>query len=205
MAKTENSLELTFEIPRTLIHFPAGLIFAVRYRSNWSKDWSSWTSKDVKNMERETYSLENLSYSWTKYEIQVGSNSVNLPLTLSQVRLLSGMANASDPRYWSQPTSVEQTTLASLPPSPPRIHPAGFEIIGGINDRTVVVFWQKLDEKLHNGEDFRYTVTDVRQDGHSQPLLPVTKSSTFMEFQNVGLGQQSIFITSENSVGQVSF
>ena len=95
--------------------------------------------------------------------------------------------------------------MASLPPSPPRIHPGGFEIIGGINDRTVVVFWQKLDEKLHNGEDFRYTVTDVRQDGHSQPLLPVTKSSTFMEFQNVGLGQQSIFITSENSVGQVSF
>jgi len=118
------------------------------------------------------------------------------------VRLLSGMANASDPRYWSQPTSVEQTTLASLPPSSPRIHPGGFEIIGGINDRTVVVFWQKLDEKLHNGEDFRYTVTDVRSDGHSQPLLPVTKSSTFMEFQKVGLGQQSIFITSENSVGQ---
>ena len=156
-------------------------------------------------MERETYSLENLSYSWTKYEIEVGSNSVNFPLSLSQVRLLSGMANASDPRYWSQPTSVEQTTLPSLPPSPPRIHRGGFEIIGGINDRTVVVFWQKLDEKLHNGEEFRYTVTDVRQDGHSQPLLPVTKTSTFMEFQKVGLGQQSIFITSENSVGQVSF
>ena len=204
-ASTENSLQLTFEIPRTLIHFPAGLIFAVRYRSNWSMDWSSWTSKDVKNMEKETYSLENLSYSWTKYEIQVGSNSVNFPSTLSQVRLLSGMANASDARYWSQPASAEQKTLASIPPSPPRIHPGSFEIIGGINDRTVVVFWQKLDEKLHNGEDFRYTVTDVRQEGHSEPLLPVTTTSTFMEFQKVGLGQQSIFITSENSMGQVSF
>jgi len=187
-ASTENSLQLTFEIPRTLIHFPAGLIFAVRYRSNWSMDWSSWTSKDVKNMEKETYSLENLSYSWTKYEIQV--------------RLLSGMANASDARYWSQPASAEQKTLASIPPSPPRIHPGSFEIIGGINDRTVVVFWQKLDEKLHNGENFRYTVTDVRQEGHSEPLLPVTTTSTFMEFQKVGLGQQSIFITSENSMGQ---
>ena len=115
------------------------------------------------------------------------------------------MANASDARYWSQTTSVEQRTLATVPPSPPRIHPASFEVIGGINDRTVVVFWQKLDDKLHNGEDFRYTVTDVRQDGHSQPLMPVTTTSTFMEFQKVGLGQQSIFITSENSVGQVSF
>ena len=156
-------------------------------------------------MEKETYSLENLSFSWTKYEIQVGSSGVSFPSPLSQVRLLSGMANASDPRYWSQPTSAEQRTLASLPPSPPRIHPGSFEIIGGINDRTVVVFWQKLDEKLHNGNSFRYTVTDVRQEGHSQPLLPVTTTSTFMEFQKVGLGQQSIFITSENSMGQVSF
>ena len=68
-----------------------------------------------------------------------------------------------------------------------------------------MVFWQKLDENLHNGDNFRYTVTDVRQDGHSEPLLPVTATSTFMEFQKVGLGQQSIFITSENSIGQVSF
>merc|ERR1719507_1008128 len=187
-ATRENAVLLTFGIPRTLVHFPAGLIVAVRHRSTWSKDWTSWTSRNVENMEKETYSLENLSYSWTEYEIQV--------------RLLSGMANVSDPRYWSEPTSVEQRTLASRPPSPPRIHPGSFEIIGGINDRTVVVFWQKLDEKLHNGDNFRYTVTDVRQDGHSQPLLPVTATSTFMQFQKVGLGQQRIFITSENSIGQ---
>ena len=114
------------------------------------------------------------------------------------------MANASDPRYWSQPTSVEQRTLASLPPSPPQIHPGSFEIIGGINDRTVVVFWQELDEKIHNGDNFRYTVTDVRQESQSEPLLTVITTSTYMEFQKVGLGQQSIFITSENSMGQVS-
>ena len=115
------------------------------------------------------------------------------------------MANASDARYWSQPTTVEQRTLATVPPSPPRIHPGSFEITGGINDRSVVVFWQKLDAKTHNGEDFRYTVTDVRTDGHSEPLLPVTKTSTYMEFQKVGLQQHTFFITSENSVGQVNW
>ena len=78
-----------------------------------------------------------------------------------------------------------------VPPSPPRIHPGSFEITGGINDRSVVVFWQKLDAKTHNGEDFRYTVTDVRTDGHSEPLLPVTKTSTYVEFQKVGLQQHT--------------
>ena len=130
--------------------------------------------------------------------------ATTLTISTHQVKLLSGMANASDSRYWSDVARIEQRTLPVVPPTPPTTHPGSFEIIGGINDRTVVVFWKKLDEKLHNGEDFRYTVTDVRSDGHSQPLLPVTKSSTFMEFQKVGLGQQSIFITSENSVGQVS-
>ena len=95
--------------------------------------------------------------------------------------------------------------MATVPPSPPRIHPGSFEITGGINDRSVVVFWQKLDAKTHNGEDFRYTVTDVRRDGHSEPLLPVTKTSTYMEFQKVGLQQHTFFITSENSVGQVNW
>ena len=156
-------------------------------------------------MKKETHTLENLEYSWTKYEIQVRGNTVNFPSVLSQVRLLSGMANASDARYWSQPTTVEQRTLATVPPSPPRIHPGSFEITGGINDRSVVVFWQKLDAKTHNGEDFRYTVTDVRTDGHSEPLLPVTKTSTFVEFQKVGLQQHTFFITSENSVGQVNW
>ena len=40
----------------------------MKYRSN---------DKEVENMEMETYRLENLSYSWTKYEIQVGSASVS--------------------------------------------------------------------------------------------------------------------------------
>ena len=78
-ASQEKSLELTFDIPRNLFHFPAGLIYAVRYKSAWNSDWEPWTSREVKNMKKETHTLENLEYSWTKYEIQVRGNTVNFP------------------------------------------------------------------------------------------------------------------------------
>ena len=66
-----------------------------------------------------------------------------------------------------------------------------------------MVFWKKLADRFHNGEEFRYTVTDVKKGGHSEPLLPKTTTSAYMEFHNVGLEEYSISITSENSVGQV--
>ena len=67
----------------------------------------------------------------------------------------------------------------------------------------MVLFWQKLDERFHNGEDFRYSVTDVRRGGHSVPLIPVRITEAFAEFHKVGLEEYTIFITSENTVGQV--
>ena len=66
-----------------------------------------------------------------------------------------------------------------------------------------MLFWKKLADRFHNGEEFRYAVTDVKRGGHSEPLLPKTTTSAYMEFHNVGLEEYSISITSENSVGQV--
>ena len=115
------------------------------------------------------------------------------------------MANASDSRYWSDVAHIEQRTLPVVPPTPPTTHPGSFEIIGGINDRTVVVFWKKLDEKFHNGDNFRYTVTNTWVGNHPIPLEPHVTTSAYMEFRKVSLEQFSVSITSENSVGQVSY
>ena len=63
--------------------------------------------------------------------------------------------------------------------------------------------WRKLEDRFHNGKEFQYTLADVTRGDHSDPLLPTTTTSTYMEFHNVGLEEYSISITSENSVGQV--
>ena len=72
-------------------------------------------------------------------------------------------------------------------------------------NRKVVVFWKKLEDRFHNGEEFRYTVTNVKRGGHSYVLLPTTTTSAYMEFHDVGLEEYSISITSENIFGQVNY
>jgi hypothetical protein len=123
--------------------------------------------------------------------------------TILQVSLLSGMAAVTDERYWGAVAVVKQRTVAIAPPSPPRIHPGSFEIVGGMNDRTVVVFWQKLEEDKHNGANFRYTATEVRQGELKVDLKPEQTSKAYMVFKGVGLEEYNISITSENDNGTV--
>ena len=70
-AREGNTLHLSFSIPRTLVHFPAGLVYAIRHKSNWTEEWKEWETGDIKDKDSISLSLDGLDYAWTDYEIQV--------------------------------------------------------------------------------------------------------------------------------------
>ena len=70
-ALPSNNLQLTFTIPRALVHFPIGLIYSVNYKSSWDEDWSSMEPETIKDKQEVTCNLENLQYAWTEYSVEV--------------------------------------------------------------------------------------------------------------------------------------
>ena len=70
-ALPSNSLQLTFTIPRPLVHFPIGLIYLVNYKSSWDEKWTSMEPEVTKDKQEVTYNLENLEYGWTEYSVEV--------------------------------------------------------------------------------------------------------------------------------------
>ena len=66
-----NNLQLNFTIPRPLIHFPAGLIYVIRYKTKWDVDWIKLKPQKIIDTREKRFNLDNLKFSWTDYKIEV--------------------------------------------------------------------------------------------------------------------------------------
>jgi len=188
-ALPNNGLRLSYEIPKMMRHFPVGLIQDVRYKNQWTEEW---TQVDTSNWNREDdtfeYYLENLEYAWTSYTIQV--------------KMHSGKGNTSDSKYWSKVTEVTNRTLPTRPQVPPQTHPGSFEVVTDKKQRTVILYWSKVAEKYHNGSSFEYIITDVLEGEKHLPLLPSNQMSAYAEFKRLKLDSYTFFVTSKNEMGQ---
>ncbi len=59
-------------------------------------------------------------------------------------------------------------TPATIPARPPRTALGSFEIVGGLEDRSVYVYWQSIGDSERNGPDFSYQITEVMVDGRAR-------------------------------------
>ena len=84
--------------------------------------------------------------------------------------MLSGKGNISDPKYWSKVAKITGSTLAKSPQFAPKTHPGSFEVITGLNERTVIVYWKNLEKKYHNGPNIKYVITDDIEGEKSLPI-----------------------------------
>jgi len=184
----DNLLQFSYEIPRQMRHFPSGLIQDIQFRNQWEDEWtnidtSAW---DLENNSF-SYNLEDLDYAWTNYTIQV--------------KMLSGKGNISDSKYWSKVSEITGSTLATRPQFAPRTHPGSFEVITGQKERTVIMYWEQLEEKYHNGPNFEYVITEVLEGEHSLPRQPSNQMSAYAEFKRLKLDNYTFFVTSKNEKG----
>ena len=115
--------------------------------------------------------------------------------------MLSGKGNISDPKYWSKVSEISGATLPREPQSAPRTRPGSFEVIDNLKERTVIIYWQKLEEKYHNGPNFGYDITQVKEGEISQPILPSNHMSAYAEFKKLKLDNYTFFVTSKNDIG----
>eukprot|EP00090_Calanus_glacialis_P006187 TRINITY_DN14855_c0_g1_i1.p1 TRINITY_DN14855_c0_g1~~TRINITY_DN14855_c0_g1_i1.p1 ORF type:complete len:1361 (-),score=228.52 TRINITY_DN14855_c0_g1_i1:1042-5124(-) len=183
-----NGLKFSYEIPRQMRHFPSGLIQDIQFRNQWSDEWTI-VDTTAWNLENNSFSheLEELDHAWTNYTIQV--------------KMLSGKGNISDPKYWSKVSEITGSTLATRPQFAPRTHPGSFEVITGQKERTVIMYWEKLQEKDYNGPNFEYVITDVLEGEKSFPIQPSNQMSAYAEFKRLKLDNYTFFVTSKNEIG----
>ena len=110
--------------------------------------------------------------------------------------MLSGKGNISDAKYWSEVSEIIGSTLPREPQISARTHPGSFEVIGDLKQRTVIIYWQKLEEKYHNGPKFGYDI-QVKE----EEILPSRHTSAYAVFKKLKLDSYTFFVTSKNEIG----
>ena len=160
---SSTSLKVRFRVPHELDHFPPGLNYSLRYRSqfNGQDEWISekighLTNRDQPCYHRECKTENGENYVFLEDLLPYGEYTV-------QIKLLSAVANASDDRMWSDIAEQRNRTLPSTPANPPTTVFGGFEMVDvSPTERNVFVFWKQIHPFEKNGPDFRYSVVSKR-------------------------------------------
>lgn len=73
-------------------------------------------------------------------------------------------ADVDEERLWSEFNEITSRTLSKIPERPPKVTQGSFEIVGGLQDRQIYLYWQNLQKEEENGPDFKYVVTQVKEE-----------------------------------------
>ena len=84
-----NELELSYEIPRSMKHFPPGLIQDVQFRNQWEEHWTSVDTSDW-----------DIKVNRLKYEHKTKVDSVQLGCLLNS--LIFVIRKAAAPKKWGR-------------------------------------------------------------------------------------------------------
>ena len=162
---SSTSIKIRFRIPHELDHFPPGLTYSLRYKSefNGQNDWISEKLGNLPSRDKPCYHRE--------CELENGENHVFLEDLLPygeytvQIKLLSAVANASDDRMWSDVAVQRNRTLPSIPTKPPTTVFGGFEMVDvSPTERNIFVYWKQINPFEKNGPDFHYSVVSQETD-----------------------------------------
>lgn len=89
-----------------------------------------------------------------------------------------------------------------VPGRPPKTDIGSFEIAENIGSRDVYLYWQAIPEYLKNGDNFKYEIDHVEENGRKLSLTPNETTRTYAKFKGIGCYSSYRFeIVSTNVVG----
>ncbi|XP_011502285.1 PREDICTED: cytokine receptor [Ceratosolen solmsi marchali] len=186
--KTLDSVMLHWSVPFPMQTFPAGLHHRVAHQNQWDgrKTWQIVNITDEPHNPKRYYSLTGLQYANAIYDVRV--------------YIKSAVASGDD--KWSNFSGVTFRTPARVPSQSPRTDVGSFEVSENNINRDVYLYWQSIPAHLENGNNFRYQVIHVEENGQRIGIAPNEITRTYAKFR--GLAHHSSYhfeIVSSNDVG----
>ncbi|XP_043283001.1 uncharacterized protein dome isoform X2 [Venturia canescens] len=185
--KTLNSTLLQWSVPFPLQNFPPGLHHRIAYQHQWDnrKTWRVINIMDDIHAVKRYYNLVGLEYANTKYDVRVFIKS----------------AKATGEDKWSQFSDVTFRTPSRLPGLPPRTDIGSFEITENNANRDIFLYWQSIPAYLENGDNFKYQISHVEENGRKLHLLPNETTRTYAKFKGISFNSFRFEIVTTNTVG----
>lgn len=185
---TTNSAILKWKVPFPMQLFPPGILHKIEYQSQWDS-MDTWvvanTSSLKQHLENYTYSLSGLKYANTLYDVRV--------------YMRSKVAVGED--KWSQSTNSTFRTLSTIPGAAPKVDVGSFEVSGGLPNRDVYIYWQRIPEYLKNGDNFQYKIISVLENGEPRALYPDEITNAYAKFRGISFNSFKFSIVSSNEKG----
>ncbi|XP_043508865.1 cytokine receptor [Frieseomelitta varia] len=185
--KTCDSALLHWSVPFPMQNFPPGLFHKITYQNQWDhqKTWQVINITNDIHVHKRYYNLTGLKYANTVYDVRVFMRS----------------AVAAGEDKWSQFSDVTFRTPPRLPGQPPKTDIGSFEIAENSASRDVYLYWQAIPQYLENGDNFRYEVVRVEENGRKVFLFPNETTRTYAKFNGISNNNYRFEIVSTNVVG----
>ncbi|XP_029156701.1 cytokine receptor [Nylanderia fulva] len=187
--KTSNSALLQWSLPFPLQSFPPGLTYKIMYQNHWDKikDWKVIIidAESQKHSHKPQFNLTGLEYANTVYDVRVFLKS----------------AKAVGENMYSDFSVITFRTLSTLPSFPPRTDIGSFEIIENNGRRDVYLYWQTIPQTSENGDNFKYQINYVEENGHKIIIEPIEMTRTYAKFKGLSFNNYRFRIISTNKVG----
>ncbi|XP_017766074.1 PREDICTED: cytokine receptor isoform X2 [Eufriesea mexicana] len=185
--KTSDSALLHWSVPFPMQNFPPGLHHRITYQNQWDhqKTWQVINIVNDIHMYKRYYNLTGLEYANTVYDVRVF--------------MKSSVATGED--RWSQFSDVTFRTPPRLPGRPPKTDIGSFEIAENSAGRDVYLYWQPIPQYLENGDNFKYEVDHVEENGRKLSLVPNETTRTYAKFKGISFNNYRFEIVSTNIVG----
>ena len=181
-SQSARSLEVAWNISRSMVHFPPGLTQKVEFSCEWDQGWT----------EADTGQLDPTE---DHFSLRLTNSSSLSPFTECNISVW--MTNPrSSPPLSSTPVFVLGKTRPAPPARPPNTTISAFQVVERPHSRALIVYWQRLARREQYGPDFEYVVRDLTGD-----ILPTEVRTSHARFDSVSAASQKISIFSTNSEG----
>lgn len=94
--------------------------------------------------------------------------------------------------------------LILVPGAAPRTDIGSFEIAENNGNRDVYLYWQAIPQNQENGDNFKYQIVHVENDGYNikrMALTPSETTRTYAKLKGIGFKSYLFEIISANEVG----
>lgn len=89
----------------------------------------------------------------------------------------------------------------AVPGLPPRTDIGSFEIAENNANRDVYLYWQAIPPYLENGDNFKYQIAHVEENGRKLYLLPNETTRTYAKFKGISFNSFRFEVVTTNVVG----
>jgi hypothetical protein len=94
--------------------------------------------------------------------------------------------------------------LTLVPGAAPRTDVGSFEIAENNGNRDVYLYWQAIPQNQENGDNFKYQIIHVEENGHKVTLTPSETTRTYAKLKGISLNSYRFEIISTNEIGASS-